>query len=122
MRLAAFDAAIRVGRRAGGSLALGCIAFAMLSPAAAGVGGAAHTHRIAIKGLRYVPDTLTVRRGDTVIWINKDPFPHTVTAAGVFDSKTIAAGKSFRWQARRAGHHAYVCTLHSTMTGTLTVE
>jgi plastocyanin len=26
------------------------------------------------------PDTLTVKRGDTAVWVNKDPFPHTVTA------------------------------------------
>jgi plastocyanin len=53
-----------------------------------------------IQGLLYVPETLTVRRGDVVVWINKDPFPHTVTAAGVFDSKSIAAGGSWRYQAR----------------------
>ena len=80
------------------------------------------THEIAIQGLLYVPETLTVRPGDVVVWINKDPFPHTVTAAGAFDSGSIAAGKSWRFTAKKAGTYPYLCTLHTTMKGTLRVE
>ena len=80
------------------------------------------THEVVIQGLLYVPETLTVRRGDVVVWINKDPFPHTVTAAGVFDSGSIAAGKSWRFTAKKPGTHSYLCTLHTTMKGTLRVE
>jgi plastocyanin len=72
--------------------------------------------------LLYVPETLKIRRGDVVVWINKDPFPHTVTAAGGFDSGPIAAGKSWRFTAHKAGPFNYVCTLHSNMKGTLEVE
>jgi plastocyanin len=79
-------------------------------------------HEIAIQGLLYVPETLTVRPGDVVVWINKDPFPHTVTAAGAFDSGSIAAGKSWRFTAKKAGTYPYLCTLHTTMKGTLRVE
>ena len=80
------------------------------------------THQIVIQGLQYVPETLKVKRGDVVVWVNKDPFPHTVTAAGAFDSKSIAAEKSWRFTTRGAGTFAYVCTLHSNMKGTLEVE
>jgi plastocyanin len=80
------------------------------------------THEIAIQGLQYVPATLKVRRGDVVVWTNRDPFPHTATAPGTFDSKSFAEGRSWRWRADRAGTHAYVCTLHSNMKGTLEVE
>ena len=55
------------------------------------------------------------RRGGR--WINKDPFPHTVTAAGAFDSHPIAAGRSWKYKARRAGEFSYICTLHPTMKG-----
>ena len=48
--------------------------------------------------------------------------PHTVTAAGHFDSHSIDAGKSWRHVARRAGTYPYVCTLHSNMRGSLQVE
>jgi plastocyanin len=92
------------------------------APAGAAVVDPARTHEIVIQGLLYVPETLTVRPGDVVVWINKDPFPHTVTAAGSFDSGSIAAGKSWRFTARKVGTHPYSCTLHTTMKGTLRVE
>jgi plastocyanin len=58
-----------------------------------------------------------------VTWINKDPFPHTVTSKeGRFDSREIAAGKSWSFTPRKAGAFAYVCTLHPTMKGVLRVE
>ena len=80
------------------------------------------THSIVIDGLKYVPETLTVKRGDTVVWINKDPFPHTVTAKGGFDSHEIAAGRSWKWTPRKAGDYAYICALHPNMTASLKVE
>ena len=66
--------------------------------------------------------SLKVRRGDVVVWINKDPFPHTATAPKVFDSGSIAADGSWRFTARRAGVHPYICTLHPNMKGTLQVD
>jgi len=83
---------------------------------------AATTHEIVMQAVQYSPATLKVKRGDTVVWTNRDPFPHTATAAGAFDSKSIAEGKSWRWRADRAGTIAYVCTFHPTMKGTLEVE
>jgi plastocyanin len=109
-----------LGRRAAIAAALGAGAAGL-----AGLVRAAdrpRTHEVVIQGLLYVPETLKVKRGDVVVWINKDPFPHTVTAPGAFDSGSIAAGKRWRFVARRAGRHAYVCTLHSNMKGALEVE
>jgi plastocyanin len=77
---------------------------------------------VTIDGVAYQPPTLTVKRGQTVTWVNNDPFPHTVTAAGVFDSHDIAAGKSWQYTPRKAGEYAYICTLHPNMKGTLKVE
>jgi plastocyanin len=109
-----------LGRRAAIAAALGAGAAGL-----AGLVRAADrpsTHEVVIQGLLNVPETLKVKRGDIVVWTNKDPFPHTVTAPGAFDSGPIAAGKSWRLVARRAGTYAYVCTLHSNMKGTLQVE
>jgi plastocyanin len=79
-------------------------------------------HTIVIEAVAYRPAALTVKTGDMIVWVNKDPFPHTVTAKGAFDSGTIAAGASWKHVARRAGSHDYLCTLHPNMKGTLTVE
>ena len=82
----------------------------------------AATHTVVIEGVRFEPEALTIARGDTVTWINKDPFPHNVTAKGAFESHDISTGKSWKYTARKAGTYAYVCTLHPNMQGTLTVK
>jgi plastocyanin len=33
-----------------------------------------------IEGTRVQPEALTVKVGDTVVWVNKDLFPHSATA------------------------------------------
>jgi len=83
---------------------------------------AANTHTVTMDGTRFHPETLTVKRGDRVVWVNKDPFPHTATAEGAFDSKSVAAGHSWTYVARKSGEFAYVCTLHPGMKGTLIVQ
>jgi len=101
----------------------GLAALALLAAgAAATAASGTPPHEVVIQGLQYVPQTLTVRRGDVVVWTNKDPFPHTVTAPGAFDSRSIAAGASWRFTAKKAGSYDYICTLHSNMKGTLKVE
>ncbi len=80
------------------------------------------THTIVMHATAFAPLALTVQRGDTVIWVNKDPFPHTATAKGAFDSKSIAAGAAWKYKARKAGEYKYLCTFHPNMVGTLRVE
>ncbi|MGH8853789.1 MAG: cupredoxin domain-containing protein [Telluria sp.] len=80
-------------------------------------------HTVLIDGMRFIPQTLEVKPGDTVIWRNKDPFPHTATgAAGGPASPAIAAGASWKFTAKKRGNYPYVCTLHPTMTATLVVK
>lgn len=80
------------------------------------------THTVTIEAVQFQPSTLRVRPGDTVVWINKDPFPHTVTAAsGTPSSPDIGASESWQWVAAGSGDVAYVCKYHLTMKGTITV-
>ncbi len=80
-------------------------------------------HEVVIDAMRYAPETLEVKAGDTVVWTNKDPFPHTVTARNhAFDSGEIAADGSWKLKATRKGTFTYVCTLHPTMKATLIVK
>ena len=105
------------------ALALLCAGGLLHTGAGAIAAGKRAIHTVVIDGTNYAPATLTVKRGDTlVVWTNKDPFPHTVTAKGVFDSHAIAAGRSWKYTAREAGEFAYLCTLHPTMKATLKVE
>jgi plastocyanin len=76
-----------------------------------------------IEAVRFDPQELTVKVGDTIVWTNHDPFPHTASAVGKqFDSHEIAAGRSWKFTARKKGVFPYACRLHPTMLGTLRVE
>ena len=104
---------------AAGSLCL-CAAWAW-APAAAPAAPATHT--VAIEGMKFVPDVLTVKAGDTIVWVNKDLFPHTATSEkGGFDSGAIPSDQSWRYVTAKAGEFTYVCAFHPTMKGTLRVE
>ena len=83
--------------------------------------GAAHT--VVIENMQYNPAELHVHLGERIVWVNKDLFPHTVTAAShAFDSRSIAANSSWAYVPRKAGEYAYGCTFHPTMTGKITVQ
>lgn len=103
-------------------LAVACACGSLFAGAEAIGGEKPATHTVIIDGVKYEPEVVTVKRGETVVWLNKDPFPHTVTAKGGFDSHDIAAGKSWKYTARKPGEYAYICTLHPNMKGMLRVE
>ncbi len=105
------------GVRAAG-LALAALVFTWGVSAA----GKPVRHVVLIDGTSYQPQKISVNAGDTVVWTNKDPFPHTVTAKGAFDSKDIAAGASWRHVMRKPGTYDYICTYHPNMKGTVEVR
>jgi plastocyanin len=80
------------------------------------------THTVVMKATSFAPLTLTLKLGDAVVWRNDDLFPHTATAEGVFDSKSIAVGASWKYQPKAVGEYVYICTFHPNMKGTLKVE
>lgn len=79
-------------------------------------------HTVVIRGMGYEPAALEVGVGDTVIWVNRDPFPHTVTVKGGLDSGSIPAGGQWRYDARQPLKVEYTCTFHPTMHGSFTVH
>lgn len=81
----------------------------------------AATHAVAIRGFAFVPDTLNVAAGDTVVFTNEDGAPHTATARdGSFDTGRLGRGESGEITVGSAGTFDYVCAFHSNMTGTIT--
>jgi plastocyanin len=111
--------------RAACALALAPLLALALAPP---LHAAPSVHTIVIDGMRFIPQTSEVKPGDTVIWRNKDPFPHTVTATATATkgggpaSPAIAAGASWRFKAGKPGTYPYLCTLHRTMSATLVVK
>jgi plastocyanin len=90
--------------------------------AAAGASPQPATHHVKMEATGFSPPTLTVKAGDRVVWTNQDPFPHTATAKGVFDSRTVAPGKTWTYRATKRGEFDYLCTLHPIMKGKLIVK
>ena len=97
-------------------------AIVMLACAAGGPAAYAGDVTVTIENMQFAPATLTVKRGDTVTWVNDDLVPHTATAGNTFDSKSIEPGKSWSWVAKASTQLKYVCTLHPSMTATLVVQ
>jgi plastocyanin len=78
---------------------------------------------VQIEGLRFDPATLTVSSGDRIVWVNKDLFPHTVTAdANAFDSRDLAPDSSWAYVTRIPGAYPYGCAYHPNMKGKLIVR
>ena len=110
----------RFSRRSSSTLALLAAALG-LTLSAAEPAVKPTTHTVVMEAVKFQPAVLEVRAGDTVVWVNKDPFPHTVTSPS-FDSKIIFADKSWRYVAKKRGDFPYACTLHPTMKGQLRVK
>ena len=68
-----------------------------------------------------------IQVGETLVWTNMDPVPHTVTlgSGGVaeegFDSGLVGPGQSFALNFDRPGTYSFTCTLHPAMNAKIVV-
>ena len=79
-------------------------------------------HIVEIKGMKFIPSELTIQKGDTVVWINRDIFPHDVTEFKnkTWSSSTLQKGTS--WSKIITKTVDYYCSLHIVMKGKLIVK
>ena len=81
------------------------------------------THTVTVDAVRFSPAELTVKVGDSIVWINKDIVAHTATTLKPgFDSETIKPGKSWRHTVKRKGEFPYTCSFHPLMNAVLRVK
>ena len=81
------------------------------------------TYTVIIDGMKFTPDTVTVKVGDSVIWVNKDIFPHTATELKKeFNSGEIKSTKSWKLRVKEKGSFSYFCSFHPTMKASLVVK
>ena len=78
---------------------------------------------IEIKNFAFIPSTITIPKGTTVIWVQYDSAPHTVTSSvgKGFDSGTLDPGDTFSWTFNDVGAFSYICSFHPNMKGTIIV-
>ena len=78
--------------------------------------------------LKFVPETVTIKSGDTVKWVNNKMSPHNV----VFDDGNVKShkqlvfspGESYETTFKESGEYAYYCEPHrgAGMVGKIVVQ
>jgi len=81
-------------------------------------------NRIEIKDFAFNPQTITVKSGEKVTWINRDEEPHTIVSVGKQFKKSTAldTDQEFTIAAGAPGTYSYFCSVHPKMTGIIIVE
>ncbi len=111
----------------------GCAAFAVAAAISSDDGSDTSTRTtggenvagepVEIVDFSFDPADLTVDVGESVTWTNDDSTAHSVVGAGgAFASPDIAPGTNFSTTFSQAGTFEYVCGIHPSMTGTVTVQ
>jgi plastocyanin len=79
-------------------------------------------HTVLIKQMKFEPAELTLHKGDTVLWINKDITDHDVTeeTRKAWASPKLMIGKSWTKVVKESTN--YYCSIHVVMKGKLIVE
>jgi plastocyanin len=87
------------------------------------VGGPGTVVEIEITGLAFHPDTVRVRPGTTIRWVNHDPLAHSSTSSdGLWNSPLFDPTASWQRVFDRPGRFAYHCTPHPFMKGLIIVS
>ena len=85
---------------------------------------ASKKNQIVIKDFHFSPETITVKSGEKLTWINRDEEPHTVVSVEKQFKKSSAldTDQEFTITVGAPGVYTYFCSVHPKMTGTIVVE
>ncbi len=76
---------------------------------------------VEVKDFAFAPKTLTIKKGESVTWTNRDPVSHSILMNGV-DGGLFGTDQSYTQAFPEAGTFNYVCGPHPRMEGTIIVE
>src|SRR3989338_853931 len=84
------------------------------------------TVAVDIQSFAFGPKELTIKRGTTVVFTDKDGVPHTVTSdvvsgSGGLNSGHLAQGGTYQFVFDKIGTYRYHCEYHPSMKATITV-
>lgn len=79
---------------------------------------------IEINDFAFNPSAITLKRGTTVTWTNKDSSPHTITSdsGDELNSDTLSEGQSYSHTFNQAGIFDYHCSIHPRMKSAIVIE
>jgi plastocyanin len=77
---------------------------------------------VLIENMQFQPAELTVKKGDTVVFLNKDLVAHDVTdeVEKAWSSQRMEPGSS--WSMTVDQSESYFCSIHVVMKGHLTMQ
>jgi len=79
--------------------------------------------KVSIENFAFVPQVVTIKTGESIVWVNNDGSPHAVAFKdGSPGSDTIFPGKQFNRTFDRPGSYDYYCSIHTYMTGHIDVR
>lgn len=84
----------------------------------------AKTVTVEIKNFEFTTPVVTIKKGDTVKWIQRDSVGHTVTSDNNAweSSPVLKNGETFEQTFAESGTFTYHCTPHQYMKGKVIVE
>ena len=97
-------------------------AAAVLFLAAVALGAAAA--EVRIRDYKFVPETVTIKAGGTVKWVNDEKrASHSIlfTSGGIPESERLFAGDAWERRFDKPGTYPYTCGPHPEMKGTVIV-
>jgi len=78
---------------------------------------------IAIDNFTFSPNPLSVARGTTVGWTNRDDIPHAIYCPALgLRSQPLETNDTFRHRFDRTGTFDYICSIHPNMRGRIVVS
>lgn len=81
------------------------------------------TYGIIISNNAFLPRTVRILKGDTIVWENKDVLPHTISSYGGDElaSDSLSNGQKYTHTFNTEGTFAYQCNIHPGMKGEIIV-
>ncbi|WP_410509436.1 cupredoxin family copper-binding protein [Methanosarcina hadiensis] len=86
-----------------------------------GTGTGSDIVKVEIRNYRYIPQNITVKVGQTVMWTNNDTVLHDVVGSGI-ESDYLQKGEKFTYTFEEEGSYQYICSIHPWMEGEVIVE
>lgn len=80
------------------------------------------TDTVVIHNMKFAPDTLSINKGDTVVFVNQDIVEHNAVALpdSAWMSPHIKMGES--WKCTPTTSTDYFCSIHVVMKGRINVN
>ena len=98
------------------------VILALALVVAATVSAAATEYTVVIDKMKFGPLPAGLRKGDTIVWVNRDFLRHTATAADHSVDVDLPAGAKGSTVLKRSGSIPFTCRFHPGMRGVLQVK